>query len=246
MNEEHFRIATPDNKSIHGVLSKPEEETLRLVILAHGLTGNPFEHLHMVAREEFLDNGYAVCQFWFYHEAEDARKLHECSLQLHARDIQNVVSYFKDSFSDIYLCGHSYGGLSAIICNSPDLKALSLWDPSFKPWAEFWPDCLLEKIHDYNGYLVTGHFLGLVGKIMVEEAKALSSSESEAYARELKTPCQLILADRSKNAIQNDLKDYLIMPEREVIEIAGADHCFIEEQTAYDLAEAAREWFDRF
>lgn len=242
--ESGFYLKTTDaQKRIYGTLSQSENPIGSLVIFAHGLTGNPFEHLHMVARSEMLDHGYDVCQFWFYGFEPDARKLHECTLDIHAKDLQSVISHFKQDYENIFVAGHSYGGLTTLICNSPDLVAVSLWDPSFKPDRS---QGLLAEIPEFDGYLYDGHYYGLIGKEMVREAQQISTQRWEEIAQAFKTPCQLVLADPGKTFIRNDLKDHLTMDLLKIETIQGADHCFLENSTAPVLARQTREWFDRF
>lgn len=243
MQENHFIIPAGDEKHIYGFASLVDGDTDKLVVTAHGLTGNPYEYLHMVARDHFIECGYDVCQFWFYHDEDDARKLHECTLRTHARDLQMVLNHFEDDYSQIFVCGHSYGGLSTVMCNPQNVTAVSLWDPSFKPDRDA---SLLDEVPEYNGYLAKGHYYGLIGRAMVEEARTISAGEFEAMANDMAMPCQIVLADQSKTFVKNDLKDHLLMDEREVVEIAGADHCFRENSTAFELAEITAEWFDRF
>lgn len=244
MRETSFSIASADkNKSIYGTLSQKKDSSDKLAILAHGLTGNPFEYLHMIARDELISYGYDVCQFWFYGCEPDSRKLHECTLKTHAQDLQSVSSHFKDSYEKIFVAGHSYGGLTTLICNSPDFTAVSLWDPSFKPDRS---TDLLGEISEFNAFINDGHYYGLIGKDMVEEAENTSPEEWEKIARSFSTPCQVVLADPEKTFIINDLTDHLSVKSLDIQKIPGADHCFIENATAPKLAVHCRKWFDRF
>lgn len=250
MKEIPLTLEADDGKSIYGLLSEAihpaRNEDKRLVVLAHGLTGNPLEHQHMLCRDILIENGYDVIQFWFYHHEPDARKLHECTLASHVRDLRSVLKGASAGYDSVFVAGHSYGGLTTILCNPDNVKAISLWDPSFKPWKEFWHGCLVGDVPEYKAHLMDGHYYGMVGRAMVEEARSLTEEEVEAAARELEMPCQLVLADREMGRIENDLYNHLIMTEKERIEIAGADHGFRLNHSGHELADTVCEWFDKF
>ena len=128
MQETKMEIPTSDGKVIYGVKNSAAS-TDKLIIFVHGLGGNIRAHQYHNAARFFPENGFDVLRISLYDRPENARKLHECSIDTHAEDIDTVVKSVQDSYEKIFLVGHSLGGPS-IIYSTQDVTATVLWDPS--------------------------------------------------------------------------------------------------------------------
>ena len=117
MTREEFYL-TDDGIRLHAKLDRPEGlEKMPLCIIVHGLTGY-MEEEHIVAISAAMnDLGIATLRVELYGhgQSEGAFEDHDLAKWLHNPD--TVTDYAKslDFVTDLYLCGHSQGGLAVVI-----------------------------------------------------------------------------------------------------------------------------------
>ncbi len=242
MNERNFTVIAADGKNISCTLSTQGEKRDRLVVLAHGLTGGPFERMHMNGRDYFLRQGYDVLRFAFYASEPGCRVLHEATLETHALDLNAVVTQVRKYYNDIFVCGHSYGGLTLLFAR-PDVTALSFWDSAYKPG---WP--AVSEIIDGKIYVTFSGKRTLIGPAMHEEAQRLLTAEAElkALAEKITTPSQIVIAGANdKHETLNQLHAHLSCEKTKTV-IDGADHNFYTGETLQRLFDETSAWFGRF
>lgn len=242
MFERYFDIGTSDNKKIQCLYSANQNApSQKAVILAHGLTGHLHEHIHFVARDYFLSKGYDVYRMSFYAEREGYRLLTDCTLKIQADDMNAVVAHVKTKHEKLYVCGHSYGGMTILFAN-PDTTANAFWDSSYRPWQEFWNTDEVKPCDNRPNYQV--NWIGvtqILSKSMYDEAKALSEAGSQILARAIKSPSIVFNAELPNTVIL--YKDLTCEKEYSKID---ADHCFTRGQTALELVKQTHEWFEKF
>lgn len=246
--EHDMDIPAADGKKIwcrHSAAQGLEKGVARkAVILSHGLTGNPFEYIHMQARDYFTERGYDVFRFAYYWDGDAYRALPECTLETHGKDLNALIAHVKPDYEAVYVCGHSYGGLTMLFAQ-PDVNAVSFWDSSFTPYSDFWKSDA-KYCAPLDCYMLEWGCNYLIGKNMVEEAKALTAEKAEALAAQFTTPAQVVLAgDNAENSVRDHLHQALC-GEKELQDIAGADHCFTKGDTVQALLAATHKWFERF
>ena len=57
----------------------------------------------------------------------------DCTLQLHANDLNTVVNYFrKKGVKKNFISGHSFANLIIFSSRNQDFDGVVLWDPSYK------------------------------------------------------------------------------------------------------------------
>lgn len=117
MTREEFYL-TDDGIRLHAKLDRPEGlEKMPLCIIVHGLTGY-MEEEHIVAISEAMnDLGIATLRVELYGhgQSDGAFEDHDLAKWLH--NLDTVTDYAKslDFVTDLYLCGHSQGGLAVVI-----------------------------------------------------------------------------------------------------------------------------------
>ncbi len=245
MTETEFEIDTTAPYKIDGLFNKNREgETDKLIIIAHGLTGYLNEFLYLMAARYFSDNGFDVARISFYSGNKHARKFKDVTLKDHVVDLQKTIAHFKGSYKKIFVCGHSYGGMTAVMLN-PDITAVSLWDSSLYPYTEYWEretewsDEFQTRVYDY-GYPV------IIGKEMYEDAKNLTFEVVSEAASKMKAPTQLVVA--GKHAVrpgQQKIFEYFPEPKKYTY-IQNADHCFTSGNSVEFLFDETHLWFDEF
>ena len=133
--EKYIQIPTADDMMIPGILNS-KGNTDKLVIFVHGFTGTMNEaHLYS-AKEYFTNKWYDVFRFNLYASGESFRKLRDCSVKMHAEDIQLVSDNFTN-YSEIYFVGHSLAGpcLATVNKYPENVNKLIFWDPAFEMWT---------------------------------------------------------------------------------------------------------------
>lgn len=243
MGETTFTLPLADGFVLHGILNQSDTKSHKAVILSHGLTGFPQEHLHQSARRRFVAQGYDVIRFYYYCELPQARHFSRTTLKTQSADLSALVQHLRPQYRNLYLAGHSYGGLTALFAN-PDIDAASFWDSSFLPYDSFWRDEAV-FVPELDCYKMNWGWDILVGKEMVEEAKALTLEQISTLAQNFRAPAQVILAASSAKNNKSQLFDALKDP-RAFYVVPGSSHTFSEEDVVDDLIQKTESWFARF
>lgn len=242
--EKIFNIPAFDKKSIYCVVNYAgDEPSDKAVILAHGLTGQPNEYVHMAARDYFKAQGYDVYRLAFYWFGENYRVLHETTLAIHALDLNSVIAHIRPDYKKLYVCGHSYGGLTLVFAN-PQADAIAFWDPSFYPWSEFMEE---EGVHlaEMSLYSIGWGMACLMGKAMYTEAQSMKPEKANPMAAKVAAPSIVIQAEKGGHDNCTKLYDALTC-KKEIKVIKDADHCFTVGLTVQPLLETTQNWFKKF
>ncbi len=126
-----------DGIKLHAKLDYPqiERDKYPLMILVHGLTGH-MEEIHIIGlRDTFLSCGFAVLRVEMYGHGQSEGSLENHTLYKWIANIMTVTDYAKrlDFVKDLYLCGHSQGGLLTVIAagmRPDDYKAIFPMSPA--------------------------------------------------------------------------------------------------------------------
>lgn len=246
---DHF-IAADDIRIDYCLdMAAAERPAAKLALLIHGLTGHPFEYVHMTTVPQLNALGYDVARISLYGDHPQNRSLIDSTVQTHADDSNALISHLKDKYGyqHLYAAGHSYGGLTLLLANPAGLNAAAFWDASFTPYKAFWKDnahpCQFKERSCY-----TMRFDGvdqIFGEAMVQEAQKLDE-QAESIARVFTAPALVILAgDNAENPLRTHLYDALPpQHNKKLLDVAGANHCFYVNGTAQELAAATCDWFE--
>ena len=125
-----------DGIALSAILERPENTPCPLVIVLHGFTSNK-EMFHTVAAcQTMREAGFATLRFDLYGHGESGGAFRDHTLYKWISNTLAVLDYARtlDFVTDIYLSGHSQGGLTAALVGgmAPDLiKGLILRAPAF-------------------------------------------------------------------------------------------------------------------
>ena len=130
-----------DGIRLHAKLDMPENiqdgsEKCPLVIVIHGFTGH-MEENHIVAVAKAANAaGFAALRAEMYGHGKSDGKFEDHTLYKWVTNALAVIDYAKtlDFVSDLYLCGHSQGGLLTMLVGgmrADDLKALIPLSPAW-------------------------------------------------------------------------------------------------------------------
>lgn len=238
---ELLAIKTPDKKNIyarlHGTFNKP------VIIVVHGLGGSMGGALEYNSAQYFKKHDFSTLLVNLYDSRKGARKLHECTLKTHGKDIDAVVKYLKKrGVKKIFIAGHSYGAPSIMLSNHTEFKGIALWDGSNLP--EISKELLKWKyIKQLNGRLTDGGTSELVGEAMIQESKSLETLD---LIKKIKVPIKIIVAGegpikfklKAVYAAANEPKSYFI--------VEGAEHDFSKEGAQEKVYSETAKWFKKF
>lgn len=106
-----------DGMRMSAVLEKPEGERCPIVVVIHGFTGYK-EERHIVAVSQCLNEiGYATLRVDMYGHGHSDGRFHDHTLYKWLTNGMAAVDYAcsLDFVTDVYLCGHSQGGLTVML-----------------------------------------------------------------------------------------------------------------------------------
>ncbi len=239
--ETKHAIKTSDGKVIEGILRGSLDKPL--ILLVHGLCGSMNEAMHYNAARYFEKHGFASFRFNLYSYEKDNRKLHECTLKTHGKDIDTVLQYLQGKgIKGVYAIGHSYGFPSILHVTEKDMIiAIVSWDGSVLPRSDFQK---LQVINEpIKGRLLDEGYMAVMGDAMVVEEGIV---DSERLAKEFKKPIKFITIAEDGN-LEGGRKLYDNLPgENEFTVIEGASHCFVEDGKQEELYEETVHWIRKF
>lgn len=108
-----------DGIKLHVELEKPENtpEKMPLVIVVHGFTGHMDEAHLVAAAKAFRELGYATLRVELYGHGKSDGDFKDHTLFKWMTNSMTVIDYARslDFVTDLYLCGHSQGGLTVML-----------------------------------------------------------------------------------------------------------------------------------
>ncbi len=176
-----------DGIKLNAYLDMPKEkkEKCPLCIVIHGFTGHS-EERHIVAVCEALNEiGVATLRADMYGHGKSDGKFEDHTLYKWLTNILAVVDYAKklDFVTDIYMCGHSQGGLAVMLAAAMErdiVKALIPLSPAAMIpeiartgellGLKFDPENIPDELDAWDGRKLKGNYARVAQAINVEEA----------------------------------------------------------------------------
>lgn len=245
--EQVLNVTAPDGKKIFVYCNRADDTpSKKAIVIAHGLGGSPNGYMHLIARNYFNALGYDVYRMAFYWDEPEFRILHECTLAIHGQDLNTVIEYVRNGHEKLYVCGHSYGGLTLVFAN-PHVDALSFWDPSYQPWDGFLSQSV-KLSDDKKSYLLCWEYLITIGHGMIDEAKVFTRDAAQKMTSKISVPSQVVIA--RKSGLKQNHETQMLFDDltcvKEIFTVGGAGHTFVEGQVVFELLEKTHLWFERF
>lgn len=226
MKDQEFYIPC-DGLRIHAKLNFPKEnkEKYPLMIILHGLTGH-MEERHIIAvKDSAIACRMATLRVDLYGHGQSDGKFKDHTILHWLLETMRVIRYAEDLpyIGDIYLSGHSQGGLTAILAAGMmprQIKGLIPLSPAtilvFSP-EKVWQKTNAHKHLMLNeDYFLTAHILPL-----------------EKCIRNYDGPI-LLVHGTDDQTVPISYSEKLAKREAEVshdchfVKISGADHCYTQ------------------
>lgn len=237
-----------DGIRLHAKLDMPEGiqegEKCPLVIVIHGFTGH-MEERHIIAVSECINSvGFASLRVEMYGHGQSEGKFEDHTLYKWVTNALAVVDYAKtlDFVSDLYLCGHSQGGLLTMLIGgmrADDFKAIiplspawmipdgaregSLLGNSFDP-------CHIPDLLESGPLRLNGNYIRVAQTIHPEE-------EIQRYHG----PVLIVQGDRDEAVpLEYAKKAEQLYENAKLVIVPGDTHCFDHHLEA--MTEAVKEF----
>lgn len=176
-----------DGIRLNAKLEMPEKAAQKcpLVIIIHGFTGH-MEERHIVAVSRMLnENGFATLRVDMYGHGKSEGAFRDHTLFKWMTNAMTVIDYARglDFVTDLYLCGHSQGGLTVVLAGglkhetvkgiialSPACMIPELAREGALLGTRFDPDHLPEELTVWDNHVLGNNYIRVAQTIHVEEA----------------------------------------------------------------------------
>lgn len=164
----------PGSETADAVSGSVRDRKYPLLIVIHGFTGNmEEEHLLSVVKTA-NETGFIVLRAEMYGHGESGGAFHDHTLFKWISNAMAVIDYARslDYVSDLYLCGHSQGGLITMLVGAMEQDRLKAILPLSPAWMipeiarkgellgiQFDPDDLPEKLVIDKGLTLGNNYI---------------------------------------------------------------------------------------
>ena len=180
---------TEDGLRLHAKLDMPAGagERCPLVLVIHGFTGH-MEEEHIVAMARAMNEvGYATLRVEMYGHGQSDGEFRKHTLYKWLTNALTAIDYARslDFVTDLYLCGHSQGGLLVMLAAAMERDVIAgliplspaCMIPELARRGEllgtaFDPDHVPEVLETWDGLKLDGNYLRVAQAIRVEDAIA--------------------------------------------------------------------------
>jgi len=249
--EEKIYLKNKDGLRLCGILTKPQKETKKCIILCHGITvtkdeGGIFTEL----AQKLANNGFAVFRFDFRGHGESEGDSIDLTITGEERDLEATVKFLQNlGFHNFGITVASFGGgaVSLFVAKNKNLiNALVLWNTIIDyhsilqpelPWPkENFGEKAMEKL-EKQGYIEIGSRKFKVGKALFAELRQL---EPWKIMQNLKIPMLFIHGDKDTYVPYGDSVKYSKLFKNANLEtIKDGEHGFHDNKKDSDKADTA-------
>ncbi len=232
MIEKEIKIKTRDGHTIYGVLSDQKVQPSKtLVVFVHGLASSMHEHKYYNAARLFAREEIATFRFNFYDCRKGGRSIMDCTLPLHAADLNRVVTNFREKYKKIFLVGHSLGAIVILLADTKKVDGVIFWDGTHKETKR-------AKLFTHKAFIWAKPLRAYIanwGSVYVIPKALLDPTSRRLLIKNISCPIKLIYAE--KGILVEGAKDYfkLANSPKELVFIKDADHNFDRGETAVTL-----------
>ena len=234
--ERTFTLRTRGRKVIYGKIRGSLHRPV--VVLVHGLSGHMDEALHYNAARFFEQHGFTSVRFNLYSWEPGGRKLAQCTLKIHARDLDAVVTWLRRRGAKwVYVVGHSYGAPTILHSQQKQFDGVVFWDGSYGTISRYLLKLL--KVPGFPARVMDGGYGVLVGERMVQESTKV---DSLALVRKLRVPMGFFYAGKGRIQAGGRAMYRAARGPKVFKVIPGAGHNFSEDGKQEQLFRATLAW----
>jgi hypothetical protein len=235
-----------DGIRLHAKLDRPDDLVKGpLCILIHGFTGHMEEEHIITAQKAMNEAGVSVLRVEMYGHGKSDGKFKDHTLYKWVTNALAVVAYARelDFVTDLYICGHSQGGLLTMLIGgmcADKFKAIIPLSPAYMIpenaregkvlGNSFDPEHIPEKLAS-ESWEISGDYIRTAQTIYVEEAISRFKGRVLIVHGDMDPIVSYSYAEKATE----------LYSDATLIPIHGADHCF----TGYldELADSINVFF---
>ncbi len=235
-----------DGIRLHAKLDRPEgAQRGPLCILIHGFTGHMEEDHIVAAKDAMVETGVSVLRVVMYGHGKSGGTFRDHTLYKWVTNALAAVRYAKslDFVTDLYLCGHSQGGLLTMLVGgmcADDFKAIIPLSPAWMIpeaarkgtvlGAGFDPKHIPDVLGS-GGRELSGDYVRVAQTIHVEDEIARYEG-----------PVLIIHGDDDEAVPYSyALKAQKLYKNAKLVTVCGDDHCFTRHLN--EMTDALRAFF---
>ena len=236
-----------DGLRLNAKLDMPQNagEKCPLVVFIHGFTGN-IEEDHIVAIAKGMNEvGYATLRVDMYGHGASDGEFRDHTLYKWLTNAMTAIDYARslDFVTDIYLCGHSQGGLlvmlaaalerdviKGLIALSPACMIPELCREGSILGESFDPEHIPDELHGFDGRVLGGNYVRVAQSIDVDQA-------IERY----RGPVLIVHGDEDEAVpLKYGVRAAEAYADAKLVVIPGDDHCYTRHLD--QAVRAVKEW----
>lgn len=239
-----------DGIKLHIELEWPENRTadVPLLILIHGFTGHMDEAHLLAVRDAVKQLGFAVLRAELYGHGQSGGTFEHHDLYKWINNTLTVIDYARslEGISDIYLSGHSQGGLVVMLAGAMKadaIKGLLPLSPAVMIpetarngtllGVPFDPDHVPDQLDNWDGQVLNGNYVRVAQTIYPEQ-----------IAPRYQGPVLIVHGEADETVPVQVSKDAIQLYDHgELVLIPGDTHCF--DYHADQLAAAVAGWLTK-
>ena len=216
-----------------------------LVVVIHGFTGH-IEEAHIVAVSKGINAvGFATLRADMYGHGHSDGEFKKHTLFKWMTNALTVIDYARalDFVTDIYLCGHSQGGLLVMLAAAMKHDVIRGLIPLSPAWMipeiarkgellgeRFDPDHIPEKLHGWHDLDLDGNYARVAQTIHVEEA-------IDRY----RGPVLIVHGDEDESVpVEYGIRAAERYNNAKLVLIEGDDHCY--DRHLDQVVAAVQDW----
>ena len=238
---------TDDVIRLNAKLDMPEQhgDKCPLVIVIHGFTGH-MEERHIVAVSQALNGiGYATLRVDMYGHGNSEGKFENHTLFKWLTNALTVIDYARslDFVTDLYLCGHSQGGMTVMLAAAMKHDVIKGLIPLSPAWMipelarkgtllglDFNPEQIPDMLQAWGDRKLNGNYARVAQTIRVEEA-------IDRYAG----PVLIVHGDKDEAVpVEYGIRAAERYRDCKLVLIPGDTHCY--DYHLDQVLEAVTEW----
>lgn len=247
--EEKIYFKNADGLKLCGILTKPQKETEKCIILCHGITVTKDEGgIFTKLAKKLADNDFIVFRFDFRAHGESEGKSIDLTVTGEKRDLEAAVKFLQSlgyKYFGIVVASFGGGAVSLFVGENKDLiKSIVLWNPIIDyqsilqpklPWPKRnFGEKAIKKL-EIKGYIKIGSRKFKVGKSLFSELRQL---EPWKKMQNLKVPVLFIHGDKDSYVPYEDSVKYSkLFKNAELKTIKGGEHGFHDNKKDSDEAD---------
>ena len=238
-----------DGIRLDAVIDMPRESKARcpMVIIIHGFTGNKEERHILAVSRMFNELGLATLRVDMYGHGESEGRFEDHTLFKWMTNAMTVIDYARklDFVTDLYLCGHSQGGLTSILAaglKHDVIKGLIPMSPATNIidgarlgnlfGASFNPDRIPDTLTFPNGRTLGGNYFRVAQSIKVND-----------YIDRYRGPVFLVHGDADESVpVKCSVDASRRYKNAKLAVISGDTHCY--DNHLFEVVSAIRGWME--